>query len=87
MDTVNGFFEFFGGFFIAISCWRLYKDKAVHGVSLWHVMLFNCWGVWNLFFYSSISLWWSLIGGIGVATANTVWTCMIVYYKWFYKAK
>jgi hypothetical protein len=50
-DFINGLFEFVGGLLIAFSCVRLYKDKAVKGVSLWPVVFFNSWGFWNLAFY------------------------------------
>jgi hypothetical protein len=33
-DAVNAFFELFSGLFIFHSCWKLYVDKQVKGVSV-----------------------------------------------------
>lgn len=85
LDTINGFYELLGGLFIAMSCLRVYRDKRVQGVSLWHVLFFNSWGFFNLIFYPALGQWWSFVGGIGVVAANTTWSAMIVYYKWFYR--
>lgn len=85
-DFINGLFEILGGLFILLSCRRLRADKAVHGVSLLHIAFFNSWGFWNLGYYPSLGQWWSFVGGLGVVTANTTWLCMLIYYKWFYRA-
>lgn len=85
-DLINGLFETLGGLFIACSCYRVIQDKQVKGISLWPVLFFNSWGFWNLFFYPAIGAWWSFLGGLGVVTANTIWTTLLIRYKWFYHA-
>ena len=80
-DLVNGLFELLGGLLIALSCRRLYLDKQVKGVSLWPVLFFNSWGMWNLYFYPSQGCWLSFLGGLSTVTANTVWVGQIVYYS------
>lgn len=85
MDIINGLFESLGGLFIALSCWRLYRDKQVRGVSLWHVGFFLSWGFWNLAYYPALDQWFSFLGGVGVAAANATWVAMIVYYRWIWR--
>lgn len=79
-DLINGLFEIWGGFFIGLSCRRLYKDKSVRGVSPWHAFYFTTWGFWNLYFYPHVGATWSFYGGVLVAIVNAVWLGMLVYY-------
>lgn len=80
-DLINGLFEMVGGFFIALSCRQLYRDKQVRGVSWLHVSFFAAWGYWNLYFYPAVGAWWSFAGGVGVVSANSAWLLMIFYYS------
>ncbi len=82
-DIINGGFELLGGVVIAKNCWQLYLDKELKGVSLLPMIFFNAWGFWNLYFYPYVNAWWSLVGGLGVVTANTVWVGQAIYYRYF----
>ena len=79
-DKLNGVFELLGGFFIMLSCIRLYRDKKVRGVSFIHIAYFTLWGYWNIEYYSNLDQWVSLIGSLTVTLVNTVWLGMLLYY-------
>jgi len=81
-DAINGLLELGGGAFIALSCAKLYRDKRVRGVSLWHSAYFTAWGFWNLYFYPAYGAWLSFVGGIGVVALNSLWLGMMAWYLW-----
>jgi hypothetical protein len=81
-DLANGILESLGGFFIALSCAKLYREKIVRGVSWIHVSFFSVWGVWNLYYYPHLDQWLSFFGGTLLFTMQFVWLCQIVYYNW-----
>lgn len=80
LDFFNGLLETCGGFFIALSVIKLYRDKVVKGVSWIHVGFFTLWGFWNLFYYPHLGQWLSFSGGMLLVTVNTVWLGQIFYY-------
>lgn len=79
-DIINGALELVAGFFISVSCVRLYQDKKVRGVSMIHIAFYGMWGFWNLYFYPAVGAWLSFYGGIGVVTTNSIWLVMMAYY-------
>ena len=79
-DNINGMFELFGGLFILNSCYKLYKDKKVRGVSFIHIAYFTFWGYWNIEYYSNLEQWMSLVGSLGVTLINTLWLGQLIYY-------
>ncbi len=85
-DMVNGLFEVIGGTLLFLNAWRIHKDKVVKGVSLLPCLFFTAWGYWNMYFYPAMDAWYSLYGGVVVASANTVWISMVIHYK-LYPAK
>ncbi len=79
-DIGNAFFEGVGSIMTWLNVRAVYRDKQVKGVQ-WQVTLFwTAWGVYNLFLYPHLEMWWSFIGGISIVTANAVWVAMVVYY-------
>ena len=85
MDLINGIFESCGGFFIALSVFKLHHEKVVRGVSWVHVSFFTGWGFWNLAFYPYLDQWASFWGGFLLVAVNTVWLGQIFYYNWSHK--
>ena len=81
MDLINGIFESCGGFFIALSVFKLHHEKVVRGVSWVHVSFFTGWGFWNLAFYPYLDQWASFWGGFLLVAVNTVWLGQIFYYN------
>jgi len=79
-DLINGILESVAGLFIALSCWRLFKDKKVRGVSVIHVFFFALWGFWNLYYYPHLGQYLSFWGGVLVVTINTFWVGQMLYY-------
>jgi len=79
-DLINGIFEIFGGVFLMLNCFKLYKDKRVQGVSISVTVFFTAWGFWNLFYYPSLDQWASFFGGVLLVAANSVWVSMAIYY-------
>lgn len=79
-DHVNGLFELLGGFFITLSCIKLYEDKKVRGVSFVHIAYFTVWGYWNIEYYSNLGQWVSFAGSLAVTGINTVWLGMLIWY-------
>jgi uncharacterized membrane protein YfcA len=80
-DLINGIFESIGGFFIALSVIKLYREKVVRGVSAIHVAFFTSWGFWNLYFYPVIDQWFSFWGGLLLVGVNAVWLGQMFYYN------
>jgi membrane protein YdbS with pleckstrin-like domain len=80
-DIINGLFEVLGGYFIFLHIKTLYEDKEVKGVSWAAVLFFVTWGYWNLYYYPHLGQFISLVGGVVLAVANTIWLIMIIYYK------
>ncbi len=79
-DIVNGIYESLGGLMVLLSCYRLYKDKQVKGVSIVATFFFTSWGFWNLYYYPSLNQWMSFAGGIIIAVSNTLWVSLAIYY-------
>ena len=80
-DMINAAFEAGGALGVFHSCYRLYQDKQVRGVSPWAVALFAAWGLWNLFYYPHLGQWWSFAAGVMVMVGNTTWVMMAAYYS------
>lgn len=80
-DIVNGLFEVFGSVAVAFSCYRLFKDKQVKGISLITTLFFTSWGFWNLFYYPHLGQVMSTLGAGGVCAMNTLWCVLIVKYR------
>jgi membrane protein YdbS with pleckstrin-like domain len=80
-DIINGLFELVG----SVLCWanviKLRKDKKVKGV-YWSVQcFFASWGLWNLWYYSSLNHWASFYAGIVLCLGNIVWVFLAIKYK------
>ena len=73
-DMINGLiFQLGGVSVIWISIIKLWKDKEVKGISYIHVAFFTLWGFWNIFFYSYLGQWTSMIAGIILVITNSIY--------------
>lgn len=79
-DLVNGLFELFGSFFLALNVLRLHRDKQVKGVNWMATAFFMAWGYWNLYFYPAVGALLSFYGGVAIVIVNTAWLGQMVYY-------
>ena len=78
MDLVNSIFELLGGVFMFLSCYKLYKDKDIKGISIPSVIFFTIWSYWNILYYVSLNQPISLFAGILLAFFNSVWVIMAI---------
>jgi len=81
MDLTNGIFELLGGMLLWLNVRRLWRDRRISGISLWPVVFFTSWGLWNLAYYPSLGQWWSFAGGIFVVSSNAAWLGLL---GWFW---
>ncbi len=72
-DVVNGIFEATGAFFVWGNAWKLHQDREIKGVYWPSWIFFSSWGIWNLYYYPSLSQWWSFVGGALLVTGNLAW--------------
>lgn len=72
-DAVNGLFELTGALLVWMNVWRVVRDRGYAGVYPPAIAFFFAWGLWNLFYYSDLEQWWSLIGGSLLVVANLHW--------------
>lgn len=77
-DLINGLFETLAGLFVLNHCRVLLRDRAVAGVSIASTAFFTLWGIWNLWFYPQLGQFWSMVGGVFVVLANTVYVALLV---------
>ena len=77
-DLANGLFECVGAYGAWRNAYQLYKDKKISGV-YWPLYIFySFWGLWNLFYYPSLSQWLSFIGGTVLVLGNLAWVVMAI---------
>lgn len=81
-DLFNGLFEFLGALMLARNVLQLYRDKLVRGVHWLPTLFFAAWGIWNLYYYPSLSQWASFSGGLAIVLVNMLWLGMMIYYLW-----
>lgn len=84
-DFINGAFEALAGIFVAVNIRRVLRDRLVRGVSIWPLLFFSSWSLWNLYYYPSLRQWWSFAGGIVVLLANLTYAGLLAYFIWLEK--
>lgn len=72
-DMINATFEAFGAWSTWANVKRLRRDRDVKGVVWQFTIVWWLWGVWNLFYYPSLSQYWSTAAGAVLVTGNAVW--------------
>lgn len=80
-DLINGLFELLGGFALWQNVTRIKKDKQCRGVNWQVTLFFFAWGLWNLFYYPSLSQWISFAGGLNIVLANAFWLYYAIKYR------
>ena len=80
-DLINGTFEAIGGIMIWSNVFMLLKDKKVMGVNVWATVVFNLWGIWNLYYYPSLNQWASFVGGLVIVSGNTFWVFLAYKFR------
>ena len=83
-DLFNATFELLGAAFQLMNVKALLRDRQIQGVSWVPSLFFWSWGLWNLYFYSHLGQWASLVGGMALTVVNLVWLVMaltVIYVK------
>ena len=81
-DGFNGILESISAILIFTSIIRLYGDKMVRGITIYHAGFFLLWGIWNLYYYPSLDQWASFAGSILIVLTNGIWVGMMAYYNY-----
>lgn len=79
-DVLNCCFEVVGALLTGLSVRRIFLDRRVAGVSVWPVLFFTSWGLWNLFYYGHLDQPWSRAGAGLLCAANVAWLVGLVKY-------
>ncbi len=80
-DFINSGFNIAAGAFVMLNVRRVWRDREVRGASPWTPAFFAAWGLWNLWFYPSVSCWASFVGGLGVLFANVIYLFLMVRFS------
>lgn len=80
-DIINGCFEFGGSIAIWRNVFAIYKDKKFLGIRISPILFFTLWGYWNLYYYPSLHQTLSLLGGISITLANSIYVYLMVKYR------
>ena len=82
IDMVNSTFYVAGSIYGIYSVIEIYKTKQVKGY-VWHTQgLYFAWGVWNLFMYSHLQFWVTLVAdAIGSVASLTYFIMAFVYLR------
>ena len=79
-DYINAIFEGLNVLFVCLSIKKLFFDKLVRGISIYHITFIVLWGFWNIYYYPSLGQWLSFSCGIGLVIVNSIWYIMMIYY-------
>jgi len=85
-DKVNSSLLGLSAILLAMNVRQLYQDKTVRGVSLWPVVLYDVWGIWDLYYFPSLNQWFSMCASFIACCINTVWLALAIYYTYFKRA-
>jgi len=80
-DTTNGLFELVGALLNWRNVARIRRDRRVRGVDWRTWAFFTAWGWWNVYYYPSLGQWASMLGGLVMVSANTVWVWYAIKYR------
>jgi hypothetical protein len=79
-DLINGAFEIFG----SVATWGTFhairKDRGYAGIRLPIMAFFTSWGFWNLYFYSHLAQWVSLVASLSLTAGNVAIIAAMMYY-------
>lgn len=82
VDQGNAVFELFGAALTLLHSRAILRDRRVAGVSLFAVLGFSAWGVWNLFYYPFLGQWWSFSAGLLLCTSNLLYLLLLVWFRY-----
>ena len=81
VDIINSIFEFGALIAAVVNIIKIYKDKKVRGV-YWPAWIFyGIWSLWAIFYYITVSHWFSMVMSIGAAVAILMWLIFAFIYR------
>ena len=81
IDLINSLFQLSAGILTWLNIIKIRKDKDTKGMSLVPLFIYCSMGYWNIYFYHHINKPISLIAGLSITAANTIWVLHILYYR------
>jgi hypothetical protein len=78
-DLINFFFGVFGALLAYQNIREAKKHNKIQGVHWYSTFFFSSWGIWNIYFYSSLELYLSVLGSICIVLVDFYW--LYLYYK------
>ncbi len=79
-DLINSFFQLGGSLAAGLTIRVLLKDKMVRGAHWGTVAYFLSWGLWNLFYFPSVSHPLSTYASVALVLTNGWRLWLMVYY-------
>ena len=79
-DVGNALIETVGGLFIWLSVKKILHDREVKGFSIFPMLFFTSWGIWNLWYYQHVGQWISGYAAFMPALANATYIFLMVKY-------
>ena len=80
-DMINGGMQMIGALLLANNCRLTIKHRAAKGVSMISTCLFSVWGAWSIYYYASLSQWYSVTGGAMMVAMDVVWIGLMMYFR------
>ena len=80
LDVINSVFFFTSSSVVWLNVIRLFKDKGIKGVRLIPGFFFSLSTIWGIYYYYELDQPWSVLGMVLMATANTSWIVLAIYY-------
>jgi len=81
MDIMNALFELFGAFAVLPSILEAHRTKRIMGVSIITSLFFTSWGLWNIFYYPSLTQTWSGYAAILMTATNAFYLWQVYKYR------
>jgi hypothetical protein len=81
VDLINGILELGGAYVQWCNVYRLLRDKHIAGVYWPATAFFAGWGLWNIYFYSTMSTPISAVCAAALTLANITWVALAIRYS------
>lgn len=79
-DTINALFEVCGSVAVWLNFAAILKDRGYAGTRVPMMLFFTSWGFWNLFFYSHLMQWMSMLASILLTSGNVAVVAAMLYF-------
>ena len=81
LDVVNSFFSAGSIFFIICNCYSAYRDKRVSGVSIYSVLFFCVYSLFNIIYFFELNQMFSFTISIFVFIFQFIYAGLLFYYR------